>query len=93
MLYSIPKREDWNYNLNNVYPIILLEMVRKVLGKIIILRLGSILREKRILKGHNFAGLMGESTEDSIHILNCITKEAREKKKRHGSATRHAESI
>ena len=29
-LYSIPKRENWNYNLANVRPIILLEVFRKV---------------------------------------------------------------
>ena len=81
MLYPIPKKEDWNYNLNNVHPILLLETVRKVLSKIIMLRLGPIFRERKILKGPNYAGLMGESTEDPIHILNCITEEAREKKK------------
>src|SRR5260364_289177 len=84
LLYPIPKKEEWNFDLNNVRPIILLETLRKVLSKIIMQRLDQIFKEKGVLNGPNFAVLSGESTEDPIHILNCITEEAREKKKKHG---------
>ncbi|CAG8809259.1 19617_t:CDS:1, partial [Gigaspora rosea] len=33
LLYPIPKKENWNFNLNNVRLIILLETIRKVLNK------------------------------------------------------------
>ena len=51
-------------------------------------KLDRILKEKEVLNGSNFAGLLGESTEDPIHTLNCITKEAREKKKKLGCCFR-----
>ena len=40
VLYPIPEKEEWNYELNNIYPIILLENVRKVLSRVLIKRLG-----------------------------------------------------
>src|SRR5260364_180842 len=81
LLYPIPKKEEWNFNLNNVRPIVLLETLRKILNKVIMQRLDRIFKERGILKGPNFAGLSGESTKDPIHILSCITEEAREKQK------------
>jgi Reverse transcriptase (RNA-dependent DNA polymerase) len=35
-----------------------------------------------LLRGPNFAGLPGESTQEPIHILNNICEDAREKKKK-----------
>jgi len=37
--------------------------------------------EKEILRGPNYAGLPGNSTEQPVHILNMIMEEAREKNK------------
>jgi hypothetical protein len=59
----------------------LIETFRKVVTKIITRRLTKIFTEKEILKGPNYAGLPGNSTEQLIHILNMIMKEAQEKNK------------
>ena len=81
ILYPIPKSEFWNYNLYNVRPIMLLETIRKMTVRILNNRLSKVLKEKSILKGHNYAGLPGDSTSVPIHVLNNIIEEAREQKK------------
>src|ERR1051326_5089367 len=57
-------------------------MFRKVVTKVITKRLAKVFIEKEILKGPNYAGLPGNSTEQLIHILNMIIEEAQKKKKK-----------
>jgi exonuclease III/ribonuclease HI len=78
-LYPIPKGENWNYNLANVRPIILLETFRKAVVRIITHRLDKIIVKHNILQGPNFAGLSGDSTAGPIHIMNNIIEDARQK--------------
>src|SRR6185436_5989810 len=79
--YPIPKDVDWGYSLNNIRPIALIETFRKVVTKVITKRLTKVFIEKEILKGPNYAGLSGNSTEQPIQILNMIMEEAQEKNK------------
>ena len=44
-------------------------------------RLAKVFIEKEILKGPNYAGLLGNSTKQPVHILNMIMEEAKEKDK------------
>jgi hypothetical protein len=81
LLYPIPKGKEWECNLDNTRPIILLEVARKCFTKIITNRLAKICKENNILKGPNFAGLPRESTSEPIHLLNNICEDARENKK------------
>ena len=80
-LYPISKSEDWNYNLSNVRPIILLEAFQKVVVRVVVRRLDKILVKFNILKGPNYAGLSGCSTSSLIHIINNLIEETREKNK------------
>ena len=80
-IYLIPKGSDWEFNLNNVRPIALLETFRKCITRVFTKRLSRILVKKNILKGPNFAGLPGDSTETPVHILNSIMEYAKEEKK------------
>jgi hypothetical protein len=80
-VYPIPKDVDWEYNLNNIRPIALIETFRKLVTKVVTKRLAKIFTEREILKGPNYAGLPGNSTEQPIHMLNMIMEEAQEKNK------------
>jgi hypothetical protein len=80
-VYPIPKDVEWGYNLNNIRPIALIETFRKVVTKVLTRRLAKVFTEKEILKGPNYAGLPGNSTEQPVHILNMIMEEAKEKGK------------
>ena len=67
--------------MNNIQPIALIETFRKIVTKIITRRLTKVFVEKEILKGSNYVGLPGNSTEQPVHILNMIMEEAKEKNK------------
>jgi hypothetical protein len=80
-IYPIPKDVDWQYNLGNVRPIALLETFRKCTTKILTKRLTQVFCQKNILKGPNFAGLPGNSTEEPVQILNALMEDAKESNK------------
>src|SRR5260363_285750 len=79
-IYTIPKGESWDYDLSKTRPIALLETFRKCVTRVLNRRLGKILKEKDILRGLNFAGLPGNSTEEPVHLLNMLIEEAASKK-------------
>src|SRR5437868_1716756 len=80
-LYPIPKNKEWNYDLANVRPIVLLEAFRKTVVRIIGKRLDQIFITNKVLEGPNYAGLSGDSTASPIHIMNNILEDARQKNK------------
>src|SRR5438874_9764302 len=57
-IYLIPKNTDWEFNLANTRPIMLLEMFRKLVVRIVQKRLSKVFVKKQILKGTNFTGLL-----------------------------------
>src|SRR6266542_738772 len=80
-IYSIPKLKEWQYNLNNTCPIILLKYTRKVIVKILTRRLSKICVSHNILQRPNFAKLPGNSTNEPLHIINNIMEDTQNNRK------------
>src|SRR6266542_1837821 len=76
LLFLIPKPMDWECHIDKIQPIVLLEILRKILGKIFTQRISHIFVSHNILKGGNYAGLPGGSTFDPIHTINLIREDA-----------------
>ena len=74
LLYPIPKPHDWEGQLVNTRPIVLLDCLRKVLVKIINQRLNSFLSTNAILQPNNQAGVQGSSTLEIINNVQAIVE-------------------
>ena len=59
----------------------MLETLRKCTTKILTNRLTQVFTRKKILKGPNFAGLLGNSTEEPVHIINALMEDAKDNNK------------
>src|SRR5581483_2138344 len=81
IIYPIPKKIDWQHQLNFTRPITLLETIKKVFTKIINNRLAQIFTKHKILSDRNWAGLPEGGTQEPISIINNVLEEAREGKK------------
>jgi hypothetical protein len=65
-VYPIPKPKPWCCDLSNTRPITLLDTVRKLMVSILNRRCGKILKDNKILKGNQFAGLPESSTFEPV---------------------------
>ena len=54
----------------------MLEILQKILGKILTQRISHIFISHNILNGDNYAGLPGDLTFDPIHTINLIREDA-----------------
>src|SRR6266487_6612800 len=74
-IIPIPKKEDWDNDLDNLRPIALLETPRKLFTRIMTQRLGGALVKNDILAHNNWAGLPGGSTEHPIIVMENVIEE------------------
>ncbi|GBC01887.1 hypothetical protein RclHR1_04370008 [Rhizophagus clarus] len=80
-IFPIPKPEKFEYNMANVRPIALLEVVRKIFTKFISTQLSDILQDHNVLYNANYCGLKGESTASPIRLINNLIEDAKENSK------------
>ncbi|GBB90330.1 hypothetical protein RclHR1_17250003 [Rhizophagus clarus] len=80
-LCLFPKPNHFDYDLNNIRPIMLLDTIRKSATKLVTERISRILIEHKMLKGHNFCRLKNEDTTTPLTILNSLIEDAKEQDK------------
>ncbi|GBC03989.1 hypothetical protein RclHR1_05440007 [Rhizophagus clarus] len=79
--FSNPQTDKFEYNMFNIRPIALLEVVRKIFTKFINTQFTDILQDHNILCNTNYCGLKGKSTASSIRLINNIIEDAKENSK------------
>jgi len=72
---------DWQCDITKTCPLTLLDTMRKAVMKLLTNRLSQIIAKHNILKGNNFAGLPGGSTELPIKLMNMILEDTKENNK------------
>ncbi len=80
-IYPIPNPTEWQCDITKTRPLTLLDTMRKAVIKILTNRLSRIMAKHNILRGNNFAGLSGGSTETPIKLMQMILEDAKENKK------------
>ena len=66
----IPKKSNWDFTLNQVRPISIIELFKKTLTKIFTKRLDKIIISNNLLSNLNYAGTKNSSTHIPIQILH-----------------------
>jgi exonuclease III/ribonuclease HI len=69
-IFLIPKKSQWDYTLDQVRPISLIEPLKKCLTKVFTKRLDHIINKNNLLSNLNFAATSNSSTHIPIQILN-----------------------
>jgi hypothetical protein len=69
-IFLIPKKSVWDYTLDQVRPISLIEPIKKCLTKIFTNRLDQIITQNNLLSNLNFAATKNSSTHTPIQILH-----------------------
>lgn len=81
-IIPIPKPNNFNYIMENVRPIALLDTFRKFFTRILTSRMNTIFTQHPdILCQENYCGLPGDSTATPINLLNSLIEDARTHKK------------
>jgi len=69
-IFLIPKKSSWDFTLNQVHPISIIELMKKCFTKIFTQRLDHIINSNKLLSNLNFAATKNSSTHIPIQILN-----------------------
>jgi hypothetical protein len=80
-IFPIAKPKPFNNELVNCRPITLLEVVRKMLTKVLNQKLTKILQQHHVLKGYQHARLPLSSTYEPVRILTEVITDANENNK------------
>jgi hypothetical protein len=69
-IFLIPKKSSWDFTLNQVRPISIIEPMKKCFTKLFTQRLDNIINTNNLLSNLNFAATKNSSTHIPIQILN-----------------------
>ena len=69
-IFLIPKKSNWDFTLNQVRPIFIIEPFKKVFTKIFTSHLDKIISTNNLLSNLNFAATKNSSTHTPIQILH-----------------------
>ena len=69
-IFLIPKKSNWDFTLNQVRPISIIEPFKKIFTKIFTKQLDKIISSKNLLSNLNFAATKNSSTHIPIQILH-----------------------
>jgi len=72
---------DWQSDITKTRPLTLLDTMRKAVMKLLTNQLSRIMAKHNVLKGNNFAGLPGGSTELPIKLMHMVLEDAKENNK------------
>ena len=69
-IFLIPKKSNWDFTLNQVRPISIIEPFKKIFTKIFTKRLDKIISSNNLLSNLNYAASKNSSTHTPIQILH-----------------------
>ena len=73
-IFLIPKKSNWDLTLNQVRPISIIELFKKIFTKIFTNRLDQIISSNNLLSNLNFTASKNLSTHTPIQILHNTIK-------------------
>src|SRR6266498_634712 len=80
-IYPIPKLMNWQSDITKTRPLTLLDTMRKAVMKLLTNQLSRIMAKHNVLKGNNFVGLPGGSTELPIKLMQMVLEDVKENNK------------
>src|SRR5207253_2349658 len=80
-IFSIPKLYEWEFCLEKIRPIILLECLKKLIVRVINTHIADLYLKYNILRESNFGDLSGKNTKTPIHVLHNVIEDAKSQKK------------
>ena len=72
---------NWQCDITKTHPLTLLDTMKKAVMKILTNQLLRVIAKYAVLKGNNFAGILGGSTELFIKLMHMILEDVKENNK------------
>ena len=81
VLRPLPKSEAGLYDISKTRPIALMEVILKLLGRVIFLRINKFVDDNDMLKSEQYGGINGRQMQDPNRILAELIEDANVTKK------------
>ena len=81
LLRPLPKTEAGLYDISKTRPIALMEVILKLLERVVFSRINSVIDDNDMLRGEQYGGINGRQIQDPIRILAELIEDANVTKK------------